>query len=845
MTTQLDVFISSKMVELKAERDALYALLPTLDYGDIKLHAWVFEEDAPAANQSIRDVYLKALQNSALYLGLFWNQYGEYTIDEFDSATEWGMERHIYVKDVDAAQRDSRLTDFLNKHGNVQTGITAKWFKTTDELVEAVKKSIETWITERLRTRPGGTSAIFAQDPDDLIDRPRKLIGRDDLLREVTGLLDNGESVLLQGFGGMGKTALAATAAGEWIAAGKGAVLWLKCGSASADALFEALARSFNAQQVIAGQRDEAKIGAVRQLLRGSGAKLLVLDDCWNGQALFTVMKAVPSDLPLLVTARQRYALDKIRNVGELARSDSLRLLSYHADTDFSSSADADTLCDTLGDHAFAIEIAGKTLKARNWTPAELLKEIKDAPHDMKTPADFSQKERTSVKDLLDASLNVLDEESRAVFLAFGAFFAPGLTAEMLMRYFMGRPEVSDEMLAAARALPDLPPDLSDDDLRGLFQQMLSQNINSQPVQNNLTILQDHGLVERFPATTDSVEYYVVHDLAYSYAGAQATVEQKHETLDACLAYTERYNEPSLPNFAALRPELDNLLGAAGWAFQIGRFVESEQFAWSLYTAGSEFLDYGGFYGQAIAILKQAGQAAHQRSAYREEAAHLGSLGLAYKNLGDYPRAIDYHQQALTISRQIGDKRGEGNRLGNLGNAYFSQGDYARAIDFHTKALAIARQIGDKRGEGNRLGNLGNAYSNLGDYPRAIDYHTQALAISRQIGDKRGEGQDLGNLGNAYSNLGDYPRAIDYHQQALTISRQIGDKRGEGSALGNLGTAYFSQGDYPRAIEFYEAAKTIFAAIGVQHFVEIVDRNIALARAKMTGGAAGDAGGEE
>jgi hypothetical protein len=49
MTTTLDVFISSKMVELKAERDALYDLLPTLDYGDIKLHAWVFEEDAPAS----------------------------------------------------------------------------------------------------------------------------------------------------------------------------------------------------------------------------------------------------------------------------------------------------------------------------------------------------------------------------------------------------------------------------------------------------------------------------------------------------------------------------------------------------------------------------------------------------------------------------------------------------------------------------------------------------------------------------------------------------------------------------------------------------------------------------
>ncbi len=129
MTTTLDVFIGSKMQELRPERDALYALFPTLDYGDIKLRAWVFETDATASEQSIRESYLKALQNSALYLGLFWNQYGEYTIDEFDRATEWGMERHIYVKDVDAENRDQNLKDFLNKHGNVTSGITAKWFK--------------------------------------------------------------------------------------------------------------------------------------------------------------------------------------------------------------------------------------------------------------------------------------------------------------------------------------------------------------------------------------------------------------------------------------------------------------------------------------------------------------------------------------------------------------------------------------------------------------------------------------------------------------------------------------------------------------------------------------------
>lgn len=35
----VNIFISSKMLELKTEREALNKLLPTLDYGEIKLNA--------------------------------------------------------------------------------------------------------------------------------------------------------------------------------------------------------------------------------------------------------------------------------------------------------------------------------------------------------------------------------------------------------------------------------------------------------------------------------------------------------------------------------------------------------------------------------------------------------------------------------------------------------------------------------------------------------------------------------------------------------------------------------------------------------------------------------------
>jgi tetratricopeptide (TPR) repeat protein len=77
----------------------------------------------------------------------------------------------------------------------------------------------------------------------------------------------------------------------------------------------------------------------------------------------------------------------------------------------------------------------------------------------------------------------------------------------------------------------------------------------------------------------------------------------------------------------------------------------------------------------------------------------------------------------LVITREIGDLRGEGNALGNLGLAYADLGETCKAIEFYEQRLAIACEIGDRRGEGNALGNLGLAYADLGETRQAIEFY--------------------------------------------------------------------------------------------------------------------------
>ena len=195
-------------------------------------------------------------------------------------------------------------------------------------------------------------------------------------------------------------------------------------------------------------------------------------------------------------------------------------------------------------------------------------------------------------------------------------------------------------------------------------------------------------------------------------------------------------------------------------------------------------------------------------------AGHLSNLGVCHASLGEYRRAIDLFTQALAIARDTGDREGEGNGIGNLGLCRYLLGEYRRAIDLHTQALAIARDTGDREGEGNQLSNLSLCRYSLGEYWRAIDLNTQALAIARDTGGREGEGIQLSNLGLCRYSLGEYQRAIDLNTQALAIARDTGNRYLEANALDCMGRAWLASGDGRQAAALLGQAVGIADATG-------------------------------
>lgn len=170
MGQPLTLFISSKMQELAAERQAVQAALK-----NFKMSGWLWETNAGARPEPIRSVYLQEVEASDLYLGLFWLGYGPYTIEEFQHARALHKPCLVYEKFLNLDRRDSRLAAFLQDLQQVTSpaGLTICRFTTTAQLADQVQHDVIhllTTIFHKTRIQPASQAT---SSPSRL--RPRRV----------------------------------------------------------------------------------------------------------------------------------------------------------------------------------------------------------------------------------------------------------------------------------------------------------------------------------------------------------------------------------------------------------------------------------------------------------------------------------------------------------------------------------------------------------------------------------------------------------------------------------------------------------------------------------------------
>jgi tetratricopeptide (TPR) repeat protein len=573
-------------------------------------------------------------------------------------------------------------------------------------------------------------------------------VGREN---EITALLatlkHDGESNTasisgISGLGGIGKTELAYVVAAHLAPQYPDAQLVVDLRGTDAvprppaDALAECV-RAFAGLEVRLPDDEATLVRLYRECLTGRRV-LVVLDDAAADEQVRPFLP--PPGCALLVTSRATLHLPGLRTriqLDEFTPAEARALLQEMVPR--VTDAVADQICSLCGYLPLAVRAAGGLLDVTpDLDPAEYAEELRDTRARLALRYANAEGHNISVEASFQLSYQRLPEEAARVFRALAVFPAD----------FDG---AAVEAIAA-------------DAGRLQLRELLRRNL------------------VRYNAET---KRFRLHDLARVFADAQASEAGRAVWQFAHARY-----------FCKLLWEVDALYKAGGAKLMAGlalydrdeaNIVAGQAWAAHLalvFTAAARLcLDYADVGVYVISLRLHAREwirwleaqlaAARHMKEYEYESAALGNLGLAYAELGELPRAIEFYKQQLVIARELGDQCGEGNALGNLGVAYRNMGEPLRAIEFHEKGFAIAREIGDRRGESADLGNLGLAYSDLEEPHRAVEFYQQALVINREIGDLRGEGIDLWNQAEALEQLGDRAQAIACAEAALLIFEAI------------------------------------------------------------------------
>jgi len=139
--------------------------------------------------------------------------------------------------------------------------------------------------------------------------------------------------------------------------------------------------------------------------------------------------------------------------------------------------------------------------------------------------------------------------------------------------------------------------------------------------------------------------------------------------------------------------------------------------------------------------------------------------GDAYRNIGEYEKAINDFTQAIKISPEF--EKGYYNRA----NTYFYMKEYEKAINDYTHTLEINPNFIYA------YYNRGSVYGTIGEYEKALNDFNQALNININYADAYlGRGIVYFNTGNYINAVSDFTKVINidknyikaYHYRALT-----------------------------------------------------------------------------
>lgn len=205
---------------------------------------------------------------------------------------------------------------------------------------------------------------------------------------------------------------------------------------------------------------------------------------------------------------------------------------------------------------------------------------------------------------------------------------------------------------------------------------------------------------------------------------------------------------------------------------------------------------------QALASGKEAARIAESISDYRRQAEALNKIGVVYRNLTNYDKALSVYTQALMLSERIKDSIQVAFSLNNLGGIYRLEGNYEEALRYILEALGIFERHNHKEGMSFCTINIGLIYRRQNSPQMALKYLDYTLKIREEINDLPGKALALNLIAEVNFEIGRIEEALKYYLQVEKEYSAIDDQKGLAAAWGGIAGVYFLKNDLSQSEAF-------------------------------------------